>query len=332
MIAADDAAAQPAGSGPPNMPSPVQPPAAAPAPQLSIIIVTHNSAGVIAACLRSLYRSDSELALEIIVVDNASSDGTADLVRQQFAQTQVINAGGNSGYAAGNNLGFAAARAPWLLMLNPDTEAHNGALQAMLDAAGRRPGLGMLAPRLVFADGSLQHSTFRFPSIAQAFFGFFEKLVPLNSTANGRYPAAAYEHEREVDHILGAAVLVRRAAWEQTGGLDEGFALYFEETDWCRRAQRAGWQLWYTPDAVITHIGAHATSRQPERSAVLFARSQARFFRKHYGAGWYLLLKLITIAGLSYWLARSLYARMRQRIDGATLARRSASYWHILVS
>lgn len=332
MIAAGNAAAQPAGSGTPHMPSPEQPPAAAPAPQLSIIIVTHNSAGVIGACLRSLYRSDPALVLEVIVVDNASSDGTADLVQHQFANTRVITANGNTGYAAGNNLGFAAARAPWLLMLNPDTEARAGALQAMLTAADRRPQLGMLAPRLVFADGSLQHSTFRFPNIAQAFYGFFEKLVPLNSVANGRYPAAAYEHERMVEHILGAAILVRRTLWQQTGGLDEGFALYFEETDWCRRAQLAGWQLWYTPDAVIMHIGAHATSRQPERSAVLFARSQARFFRKQYGAGWYLLLKLITVAGLLYWLARSLYAGLRQRIDGATLARRCASYWQILGS
>ncbi|RLT46374.1 MAG: glycosyltransferase, partial [Chloroflexi bacterium] len=139
------------------MPSPEQPPAAAPAPQLSIIIVTHNSAGVIGACLTSLYRSDPALALEVIVVDNASSDGTANLVQQQFANARVIAANGNIGYAAGNNLGFAAARAPWLLMLNPDTEARAGALQAMLAAAGRRPELGMLAPHLVFADGGLQH-------------------------------------------------------------------------------------------------------------------------------------------------------------------------------
>ena len=332
MIAAGKAPAKPAGSGPPNMPSPEQPPIAAPTPQLSIIIVTHNSAGVIAACLTSLYRSDPALALEVIVVDNASSDGTANLVQQQFSNARVIAATGNIGYAAGNNLGFAAARAPWLLMLNPDTEARAGALQAMLAAAGRRPELGMLAPRLVFADGGLQHSTFHFPNIAQAFYGFFEKLVPLNSVANGRYPTAAYEQERTVEHILGAAILVRRTLWQQTGGLDEGFALYFEETDWCRRAQLAGWQLWYTPDAVIMHIGAHATSRQPERSAVLFARSQARYFRKHYGAGWFLLLKLITVAGLLYWLARSLYAWLRQRIDSTTLARRSVSYWQILSS
>ena len=301
-------------------------------PSISIVIVTYNSANVIASCLQSVARDSRGLQLETLVVDNGSQDATPRIVKHQFPWVQVIEGHGNIGFAAGNHLGFSAARGRYLFMLNPDTELHPGALQALLNFAKLHPEAGMIAPHLINQDGSLQHSTFRFPDLRQAFFGFFEKLVPIDSPHNGRYSPQAYAQSREVDHIIGAAVFFRREVWRQTGGMDENYNLYFEETDWCYRAKQTGWQLLYTPNATIMHMGAHTTSKDPESSSVMFARSQVYFYRKNYGWLRYVALKTITIVGLSYWLARTVHSLIRCRVSPMIFKNRLKSYLQILLS
>lgn len=299
---------------------------------ISIIIVTYNSAAVIGPCLASLPTTADGLALEIIVVDNGSTDDTLTLLQRDFPTVTLLTGHGNVGFAQGNNLGFQASHGRYLFMLNPDTEVHPGALHTLLGYADAHPEVGMLAPHMVYPDGTLQHNTFRFPNLAQAFYGFFERLAPLDSPQNGRYLPTDYTRERPVEHILGAAVFIRRALYDQLGGMDPNYPLYFEETDWCFRAQRAGWQLRYIPTATVMHIGAHSTTRDPERSSVLFARSRARFYRKSYGLPGYLALKAITLLGLTYWQARTLYGLLRRRVNWPTFTRRQWSYWHILWS
>lgn len=299
-------------------------------PDISIIIVTYNSATVIGACLRSIAADGAGMAVETLVIDNDSTDDTLASIRAQYPWARIITGHGNVGFARGNNIGFRQARGRYLFMLNPDTELRRGALQALLTYADAHPNVGMVAPHMVYFDNSLQHNTFRFPDYAQAFYGFFEKLAPLDSPQNGRYLPADYSHQRQTEHILGAAVFVRREVFTQLGGMDEAFALYFEETDWCYRARQAGWQVHYIPTATVMHIGAHATSKNPERSAVLFARSRAYFYHKNYGWPSYMVLKAITVFGLAYWQARTLYGLLRRRISGATFGRRLRSYWHIL--
>jgi hypothetical protein len=312
-------------------------------PALSIIIVTYNSAAVIRHCLSSIQpgwqsqtsevlRSTSRVfdEVETIVVDNGSKDGTPDLIRAEFPWVKLLAEHGNLLFAGGNNYGFQQASAPLLLMLNPDTVIHLEALRQLVAFANAHPQAGMIAPHLVNPDGSLQHNTFRFPDLRQALYGFFERLAPIDSPQNGRYLPADYIREREVEHILGAALLFRRELYQQLPGLDEKFGIYFEETDWCYRARRAGWQLVYTPDATITHLGAHSTSQNPEKSSAQFYKSQAYFYRKNYGTLKYLALKSLTLFGLTYWLARSLYGRLRGRITSEKLKLRLWSYTEIL--
>lgn len=299
-------------------------------PDVSIIIVTYNSADVIGACLASIAAEAESVAVETLLVDNESADGTPELVRERFPWARLLTGHGNVGFARGNNLGFRKTRGRYLFMLNPDTEVRPGALRSLVAFADAHPQAGMIAPRVVNPDGTLQHSTFRFPDFRQAFYGFFEKLAPLDSPQNGRYQPEEYGHVREVDHILGAAVFLRREVYEQTGGMDENFRLFFEETDWCFQVKQRGWQLLYTPDATIMHVSAHTTSKDPERSAVLFARSRAYFYRKNYGWPRYLGLKAITAPGLAYWTLRSLNGLLRRRITGETFRRRLWSYWYIL--
>ena len=270
--------------------------------------------------------------METLVIDNASTDDTSDFVRRQFHWVHLIEGHGNIGFAAANNLGFEAARGRHFFVLNPDTEIRPGALQVMFDYAEAHPHIGMIAPRVINMDGSLQHSTFRFPDFRQAVYGFFEKLVPIDSVENGRYPPEIYSNERGVDHILGAALFVQRSLWEQIGGMDERYVLYFEETDWCYRARQAGWKLRYIPTATIMHSGAHTTSATPERSSVLFARSQARFYLQNLGLVNYLTLKMISFFGLAYWLTRSSTSLLRGRITTGHFIRRVHSYWQIMVA
>lgn len=297
-------------------------------PEVSIVIVTYNSASVIDACLESIPGGGP--SSETLVVDNGSSDGTVERVRQRFPWVRLIMGHGNVGFAGGNNLGFQASHGAYLFVLNPDTQLHPGALRRLVDFAEAHPQVGMIGPRLVHPDGRLQHSTFRFPDMRQAIFGFFERLAPTDSVLNGRYPVEAYARVRPAEHLLGAAILVRRAVWQQVGGMDERFQLYFEETDWCYRVRRAGWQLMYLPDATVMHIGAHATQREPEAASLTFARSRAYFYRKHYGRLHTWALKLITVVGLAFWLARSLVGWTRGRLPRERLQRRLVSYWGIL--
>jgi len=306
-------------------------------PSLSIVIVTYNSASVIRQCLASLpggwdvERDDISLhKVETIVVDNGSTDGTPDLIRREFPWVRLFADHGNLLFAGGNNYGFRQASASLLFMLNPDTIVHPGALKALVEFANAHPEAGMIAPRVVNPDGTLQHNTFRFPSLQTAFYGFFEMLAPMDSPQNGRYLPQDYERVREVEHILGAALLFRRELYEQLPGMDEKFGIYFEETDWCYRARRADWKLLYTPEATITHLGAHSTSKNPEKSSAQFYKSQSYFYRKNYGPLHYLALKGLTLLGLTFWLARTLKGWLMGKIDVEKVRLRLWSYGEIL--
>ena len=312
--------------------------------KLSIVIVTYNSAEVIRDCLMSipagwLGQTFGVLEtpkvfgeVETVVVDNGSTDSTVELIQREFPWVRLFSGHGNLLFAGGNNYGFRQATAPLIFMLNPDTVVHPGALKKLVEFADAHPEAGMIAPRVLNPDGSLQHNTFHFPDLKQAFFGFFEKLAPLDSPLNGRYLPEDYARVREAEHILGATLLFRRELYDQLPGMDEKFGIYFEETDWCYRARRAGWKLLYTPDAVITHLGAHSTSKNPEKSSAQFYKSQSYFYRKNYGPAKYAALKGITAVGLLYWAARTVVGLLTKKIDGEKLRVRLSSYWEILKS
>ena len=296
-------------------------------PELSVVVVTYNSSETIAACLESIGAGGAPA--EVVVVDNASTDGTAALVAERFPQVRLIANARNEGFARGANRGWRETSAPHVLLLNPDTELRPNASRALLECARARPRAALIGPRILNADGSLQHSCFRFPNLRMAVTGFFG-LLPLDSPANGRYRPEAYEEPHPVEHLLGACLLVRRAAAEQVGPLDESFYMYFEETDWCYRMRAAGWENWYTPDAVVVHRGAHSTSREPERMSAEFYRSQARFYRKHYRPAAYIALKVLSLLGVGYWTARTMRGALRGRVSTSTLCRRLVSYWMIV--
>ncbi len=255
---------------------------------LSIIVVSYNTRELTRACLRSAFEGLERSALrgEVWVVDNASSDGSADMVRADFPQAHLIANAENRGFAAANNQAIARCDARHVMLLNSDAEVRGDALGEMVRVLDARPQVGAVGARLVYPDGSFQHSAFRFPGFAQIFLDFFPLHGRLlDSRLNGRYPRRLYEGAEPfpVDHPLGAALMVRGETIRQVGPLDDGFFMYCEEIDWCWRMHKAGWDVLCVPTAVVMHHGAGTTRKFREEMFVALWRSRFRLYEKHRG-------------------------------------------------
>ncbi len=308
----------------------------------AIVIVNWNVRDMLAACLRSIEAdlSASRLTGQIWVVDNASTDGSVEMLRRDFPQVQLIASPKNLGFAGGNNaalraLGFEAEGNPpeIVLLLNPDTLIHPGALRALVDFLGDTPQAGIAGARLVYGDGSFQHSVFGFPGLWQLAID----LLPLpgrlaESRLNGRYPRAAYESGQPfpVDHPLGAALAVRRQAIQQVGLLDEGYQMYVEEVDWCKRITAAGWSAYCVPAAVITHFGGQSTGQVRLESFINLWRSRYRFYHRYYSPFKVWLAGQIVRLGMRRQAQADRQAAQRGELSQAELAQRLAGYQHII--
>ncbi|MCA9972694.1 MAG: glycosyltransferase family 2 protein [Anaerolineales bacterium] len=278
---------------------------------LAVVIVSWNVRDYLGPCLRSVYADFrlSGLRGEVWVVDNASTDGTVAFLRDVFPQVHVIANEQNVGFGAANNQGMQAAAAfhpRYYFLLNPDTVVRPGALTHLVACLAERPQAGMAGARLTYGNGRFQHSAFRFPGLLQLAFDLFSLPARLYDTRlNGRYPRRFYEANRppfQIDHPLGATMLVRTAVAEATAGFDESFHMYCEEIDWSWRIRRAGWKIYAVPAAEVVHYGGESTSQIPARSLVNLWRSRAQLYRKHRSR-------------LTVWLAR--------RLVSAAMARRA---------
>lgn len=259
---------------------------------VSIIILNWNTRDLLADCLDSVAQTCGDLDLETIVVDNASSDGSQDMVRQRFPHVRLIANSENVGFARGNNQGIAMSRGRYALLLNSDALLLDHSLPAMLELAEAEPRAGIVGAHLLNSDHSFQASHTPFPTLWREFLilsGVGRKLhgpwYPSRGPQEGKGPQVA-------DYVEGACLLVRRQAFEEVGGLDENYFMYAEEVDWCYAMREKGWQVWYQPSAKVIHLGGGSSkNRKPQREADLY-RSRVRFFRKHYGDRAAQLLKL----------------------------------------
>jgi hypothetical protein len=265
---------------------------------LSIVIVSWNVRDLLRRCLQSIIAEAGphpdqrvwrieDWGLEIILVDNASTDGSPDMVRAEFPPVRLIANDENRGFTAANNQGLELCRGRYLLLLNPDTELLADALATMLSYMDAQPEVGALGPRLLYADGSQQSSRRRFPTFSTA---VVESTVIQEWWADNRILRRYYmadtpdDATQPVDWVVGACLLVRREAYEQVGGLDEGFFMYSEELDWCRRLKAAGWQVIYLPTATIIHHEGKSSEQVVPARHIHFQSSKVRYFRKHHGA------------------------------------------------
>jgi hypothetical protein len=270
---------------------------------LSVVIVNYNTRDLLRDCLKSALESRGPIAFEVAVVDNASTDGSADMVRQEFPQLRLIASPVNGGYAYANNLGLRAAQpARYCLLLNPDTVLPPSALADMVAYMDSKPDAGVAGPRLVLADGSLDLACRRgFPSPAVSLYRFsgLSRLFP-RSRRFGRYNMTYLDpdEEAEVDSVVGAFMMVRAEAIAQAGLLDEAFFMYGEDLDWAFRIKQAGWKVYYNPAVTVLHY-KRAASRHSKRAQYEFQRAMLVFYRKHYAATTNRLLHSLILCGLA---------------------------------
>jgi GT2 family glycosyltransferase len=290
---------------------------------IGVVIVSFNTRELLRDCLRSL--CDCTLPLHVVVVENGSRDGSAALVRECFPRVELLDLGRNVGFAAGTNIGIQhLGNGEWgmgdsdviplpiphppspdyVLLLNPDTVVHAGAIEALAAFLEAHPRVGMVGPRLLNRDGTVQPAAFRFPTLAMTALDLFPPGEALpgrlyNSWWHGRYPQEPHAGlPFAIDHPLGACMLARRAVIEQVGRFDEQFFMYAEEVDWCYRLRQAGWAIWQEPRARVTHVGGAATSQFRARMQIALYQSRLRFFRKHYSQGFVRLHRLLVRAGM----------------------------------
>lgn len=280
---------------------------------LAIIIVSWNVRDYLADCLRSVFAELQRAQLQGIVwvVDNHSTDGTPEIVQNLFSQVKLIQNNHNPGFGAANNQGMeaAASLAPrYYFLLNPDTLVRPGGIGELVAFLDKTPQAGMAGAKLTYADGRLQHSAFAFPRLSQLVFDLFPMPARLyDSWVNGRYPRRLYKGSTpfQIDHPLGASMMVRRDVAESTKGFDEEFFMYCEELDWCWRIREAGWHIYAVPKAEIVHYGGESTKQAAARSVINLWDSRAKFYRRHYGRVINLLAKKIVQTGLRRKIAQT---------------------------
>jgi N-acetylglucosaminyl-diphospho-decaprenol L-rhamnosyltransferase len=257
--------------------------AGAPKPRVDVGVVTWQTRDLTVEVLRRLLDTDQGCDLTLLVHDNASTDGTPEALRAEVPEAEVEVASDNLGFAAGVNRLLARSSAPWFLALNSDAWPEPGAIAALVAAAERHPRAAAVAPRLERPDGGLEHSTHPFPSVPVA---LASALGLRGSWAERHALHGAWLHDRErpVDWAIGAALLLRRAAVDEIGRLDESFFMYVEDLEWCHRARQKGWEIWFTPDAVVVHVGnASGAQRYGAKRDAEWLRNTYLFYRRHHG-------------------------------------------------
>lgn len=275
---------------------------------LSIIILSYNTAALLRGCLTSVFSSQTpDDAWEIIVVDNASTDGSTDMVEKEFPGVRLVRNKKNIGFSAGNNVGIRQACGDYVLLLNSDTEVGPGTMQAMLSFLQSRPDAGAATCRLVLPDASLDpacHRGFPTPWAALTYFLGLEKMFP-------RFPLFAQYHQRykdisavhEIDSPSGAFFLVRKTVIDTVGLLDEDFFMYGEDLDWAYRIKQSGWKIFYNPAVSALHRKkqsgrAHADSTIRKQTRRYFYETMKLFYKKHYAKRYGFVLSALVLFGI----------------------------------
>jgi len=289
-------------------------PAAADAPGLDVAIVSYRCEALLRECLGSLRENPPSGPLAVRVVDNASGDGTPDMVAREFEQVDLLRNPTNVGFGTANNQAIAAGGAPYVLVLNPDTRITPGSLDALIAVMESHPEIGMCGPRLELEDGSFDHAARRsFPTPLSALGHFTGVGRRRESGALAAYRAPEVE-SGWVDAVNGAFMLIRRAALDQVGGFDEGFWMYMEDLDLSYRFAEAGWPSWYEPGVTVIHAKAGTTGRDRSlRLDAAFHYGMYRFYRKHYARDRSLALNTLVYVGIGAKLAASVVATAVRR-------------------
>ncbi len=282
---------------------------AEPPVELSIIVVSYNTRELLAQCLRSLALASRETPHEIIVVDNASSDRSGEMIAREFPRVRSIANAVNVGFARAVNQGIRASGGELLALVNSDAEPAPGAFHTLAAFLKAQPAVGAVGPRMLLPDGRPVNSCFRFPSLIRPYLNFRALRGIVGDSFSLGYPSVSplLKAGGAVDWLSGACLVLRRKALDQVGLMDEHFFMYFEDTDLCRRLRRAGWSVWYWPEVgVVHHVGGSSGSDR-ERLRLELRRSCLHYFLTHH--------------------SRPVFWAVRGVMAGGAVARLASGHW-----
>jgi GT2 family glycosyltransferase len=262
-------------------------------PLLSVCIVNWNAGDVLFKCLAALAADRDRGRWEILVIDNASPDGSAAAIARRYPDVRVELNPQNLGFAAASNRALDLARGTYLLLLNPDTRVRPGALGGLVDLLDQQPDVGAVGPRLVGDDGALQLSCGRTPSLWTA---AVAKLLLHRLFSVYKFGRREHAKSRDVGWVSGACLMARRQAVQAAGRLDPAIFMFHEDVEWCMRIRRAGWRIVYSPGSEVVHLGGQSVRQDLGRMLVASQRSQFYLFHKHFGLWSVRVLRWLTVA------------------------------------
>ncbi|HDQ45388.1 MAG TPA: glycosyltransferase family 2 protein [bacterium] len=291
-------------------------------PDISVILVNWNTRDLLRACLKSIFAQTPSLSCEVTVVDNASEDGSADMVQKEFPAVRLIQNTENSGFGRANNQGFRESSGAYVLFLNPDTEIRDRAIEKAVAFMETHPNVWLAGAKSVHHDGTIQVSTAYFPSLAMIWtngvplkialsvFGPLRRLLKTSAEYSDEgFTMTGNSESRRVDYVLGQFMLTRRDVLEKTGLFDESIFMYEEEADLCYRIHKAGGEVWYVPEAVILHHERRSIDQLPDafrHEVDWFLSARGRFMEKHHGKAMEVIFHAMT--GFSSAVKLVLYA------------------------
>lgn len=298
---------------------------------ISIVIVNWNTKDLLRDCLKSVYQTVKDVKFEVIVVDNASNDGSVAMVTEEFTDVVIIENSENRGFGAANNQAFAVMKGRYALLLNTDAVLTENAVHELFTFMENHEEAAMAGGQLLDRDGSRQNSIANFPTIFTLLFNisFLEYLFPR------KYPSKRYKHEKPlaVESVIGACVMVRKKAMDEVGVFDERYFFFFEETDWALQMRVAGWRVYHVPSAMIYHLQGKSIGTNI-RSRIEFYRSRYRFFAKWRGRVYYIAIRsIIYVRLIINWVLTSiayvLTVGMSREIRGKWIVYSRLILWHL---
>jgi GT2 family glycosyltransferase len=291
---------------------------------VSVLIVSWNARDYLRSCLQSIRRARPSCLHEIIVVDNASTDGSPEMVTRCFPEAKLVRAGANLGFARANNLAMSLATGSAFALVNSDALVHPGCLESLVEHLESNPAVGMVGPRVLGGDGQLQRTCQHLPGFRNTLCRALA-LDRFNGSVFSSYEGSTAQHDRlhRPDALSGCFCVARRSAVDRVGMLDERFFFYAEDIDWCKRFYDAGWTLAFVPHATATHFGGGSSSQAHVRFSIEFLRATLMYWRKHYGpVGEWSCRQLLVLHHGVRWAARSC-----QRMAGRGRSEGSRHKW-----
>ncbi len=298
--------------------------------EVSVVVVNWNTQDILRDCLRSIYEQCGEIDIEVIVIDNASTDGSVEMVKKDFPQVTLIENSQNRGFSAANNQGIDISKGRYVLLLNSDTVVLDNAIAKTAAFADSHPEAAVVGCRVLNPGRTLQPTCFMFPSILNMLLSstYLYKLFPKNKFF-GRERMTWWNRNdiREVDVVTGCFMLVRQDAIKKVGSMDEQFFMYGEETDWCYRFKQAGWKILFTPCAEIIHLGGQSAQKRATTMVVQLRKSILQFMKKHHGPLVYRTACLLIISFLAVRLPIWSVIALFQRAQSSEAAIKKRAYF-----